>query len=63
MRHSAGEKTFIGFVLFAIFMQGLALWVGASAITSGIKALSDSCGKRYGIEVVVGGDWFCPEDE
>jgi len=63
MRHSTGGKFFVGFALFAIFLQGFGLWVAASAITSGIKALSDSCGKRYGIEVVVGGDWFCPEDE
>lgn len=62
MHRSTGEKTFIGFALFAIFMQGLALWIAASAITSGVKALSDSCGKRYVVEAVVGGDWFCPDE-
>lgn len=61
-RSSDGGRFFVGLLMFVIFLQGLGLWIVASAITSGIKAASDSCGKRYVIEAVVGGDWFCPKE-
>lgn len=36
------------------------VWVAGSAITSGIKAGTKSCGQTYAIESIVSGDWFCP---
>ncbi len=34
-------------------------WFAGSAITSGVKSISGSCGSRYPIEGVFSGDWFC----
>lgn len=47
--------------ILIVCLQGTMLWIGASAITSGVKALKDDCGRTYGIESVVAGDWFCPK--
>ena len=42
----------------------LKLWFMGSLFTSSIKAVSDSCGKSYGVESVgVNGDWFCAEGD
>jgi len=38
-------------------------WVVGSVIISGIKAGTSSCGKRYVVEAVFSGDWFCPAQE
>lgn len=48
-------------VVLILVLKVCILWVLLSGVTSGIKALSDDCGKRYGVEAVLGGDWFCPE--
>ena len=56
------EKFAIGWVLFVVTMQGLLIWGGASAVTSGVKKLSDECGKTYFVEKVVAGNWFCEEE-
>lgn len=37
------------------------IWLAGSALASGIKSVSDDCGKVYGAEEVFSGDWFCPE--
>lgn len=50
-------------VVFAIVANVAIAWIGASAITSVVKAHKDECGKTYGIESVVAGDWFCPTSE
>jgi len=55
-------KLFGAWFVFVLVMGLTSLWVCASAITSGVKTGTDSCGKRYPIEAVLGGDWFCPED-
>lgn len=54
--------------LILLYALGIALhllvwWFIASAVVSGIKAVSGHCGERYALEVVVGGDWFCPEED
>lgn len=56
-----------GMVLFTILADlawmALVGWVVASAVTSGIKAGTESCGQTYSIESYwVVGDWFCPGD-
>lgn len=38
-----------------------ALWVLASAVTSGVKAGTENCGQTYVVENVLSGDWFCPK--
>ena len=57
----------VGVMLFMIIvwlgLGAFSLWVGGSLITSGVKAVTEDCGKTYGIEKFVSGDWFCPEDE
>ena len=45
-------------VILGIFIN---LWVIPSAITSGVKALSNKCGSTYVVEKVWSGNWFCPE--
>ena len=52
---------FGAWVMFVITMNVVGAWILASAFTSGIKAATDDCGQRYPVEVVLGGDWFCPE--
>ena len=47
-------------VLINTLWIGAVGWVTGSTITSAVKALSDDCGTRYGIEKVVAGNWFCP---
>jgi len=48
-------------ILMNILWIGVVVWVGGSLIISGVKAFSDDCGTKYGIETVVAGDWFCSE--
>jgi len=55
-------KTIIPMLIFTVVINTILLWITASALTSGIKALSDSCGKEYPIERIVSGDWFCVEE-
>lgn len=38
-------------------------YVGGSVITSGVKAISNDCGNEYPVEVVFGGNWFCPSEK
>lgn len=47
---------------FAISIAVFKLWLIGSLATSSIKAISDDCGTRYGIEKVVSGNWFCPAE-
>jgi len=52
----------LGFqVLLVVIILFINFWVIPSIVTSGVKAISDDCGKRYPVEVVWGGDWFCAE--
>lgn len=57
----AGAGITMALLVFAINMAIWAaiIWAGGSAITSGIKTAKDDCGKTYGIEKVLDGDWFC----
>jgi len=48
-------------IVVVIFGLWFNLWVIPSAITSGIKAVSDKCGQTYPVEKVWSGDWFCPD--
>jgi len=50
-------------IIVLFFALWLNLWVIPSAITSGIKAVSYSCGKTYPVEKVWSGDWFCEEKD
>lgn len=52
-------------IMFAsiLVLIPVSLWVGASAVTSGIKSAKGDCGTTYGIESVLSGDWFCPESK
>lgn len=47
---------------FAISLTAFKLWLIGSLATSSIKAISDDCGIRYGIEKLVSGNWFCPAE-
>lgn len=49
--------------LFILSFNLLIFWVVASAGTSLIKIAKDDCDKRYKIESVVSGDWFCSKDK
>lgn len=53
---------FGGWIVFILLLGLGSTWVCASALTSGIKAATNDCGKTYPVEAVLGGDWFCPED-
>jgi len=57
------SRLFFLALAFNIIVGTSVFYVGASAITSAVKAGSDSCGKTYPIEAVLGGDWFCEEVE
>lgn len=48
-------------IVLTIVVNLVMAWVVGSALTSGIKALSDSCDTRYKVEAVLAGDWFCAE--
>jgi len=48
----------IATIAFYTFMG----WGVLSLVTSGIKAATGDCGKKYKIEVVLSGDWFCVAD-
>ena len=54
-----GLTAYIVTILTIVILKFL-FWF--SLITSSVKAVSDSCGKEYGIESYgVGGNWFCGE--
>lgn len=63
-RHRSSTSGFTTtFAITAVIIIALNLglvWLIASGVTSGVKAVSNHCGQRYGIESIVGGDWFCP---
>ena len=51
------------FFFVSLTLSLLPTWLMLSAVTSGVKVLSDDCGKRYPVEAVLGGDWFCAEGD
>jgi hypothetical protein len=55
-------RLFAGTGFVGLILALASLWVGASIVTSSVKALMDNCDTTYKVEVVVGGDWFCPEE-
>jgi hypothetical protein len=55
-------KLFTGTGFVGLIFALASFWVGASIVTSSVKALTDNCDTTYKVEVVVGGDWFCPEE-
>ena len=64
------EDGFTVVELVGVFMAVLILslnvmifWGLGSLVTSGIKAAKGECAVTYGIEKVVQGDWFCPEEK
>lgn len=50
--------TFVVVVVIAVFQ----VWVIGSGLTSGIKAISGSCGQTYPVESIFSGNWFCPKE-
>lgn len=50
-------------ILTPLWLGLLSTWVTCSVVTSAIKTFSNDCGQRYPVEIVLGGDWFCPEVE
>lgn len=48
-----------GVVAVALF----PFWLMLSLGTSTVKASLDDCDTTWKIESVVGGDWFCPEEQ
>jgi len=50
----------LGLVLFALWIN---LWLVPSAITSGVKAISDKCGQEYPVEVIWNGNFFCSKEK
>lgn len=56
-----GLVFFGGWIMFCIALLVLKVWLIASLVTSGVKAASGDCGKAYGIEGIVKGNWFCPD--
>lgn len=57
------KKLFGAWFILIIVLNICFGWIAGSAITSGIKAGTQSCGKRYVVEAVFSGDWFCPAKE
>lgn len=51
----------LGFLLTLVIGIG-SIYVTGSLIASGVKAATHSCGTEYGIEPIVSGDWFCPDE-
>ena len=50
-------------VVIVALILVIKIWFWGSLFTSGVKGLSDSCGKTYGIEktiTIINGNWFCP---
>jgi hypothetical protein len=56
-------KPVLAWIGVYLLLAGLWLWTLGSIITSGIKAFSSSCGHEYPVEVIFGGNWFCPKDK
>lgn len=54
-------KFMVGAIVFTVVINAVIVWVAGSAITSGVKSLSDDCGKTYPVEAVFSGDWFCAD--
>jgi hypothetical protein len=50
------------FVALGLGVLALKIFVVGSLITSSVKSLSDDCGKTYGVEAVVSGNWFCADE-
>ena len=48
-------------ILSPVWVGLLSTWITCSVVTSAIKSFSDDCGRRYPVEIVFSGDWFCPE--
>ena len=48
-------------IIVAILALGFNLWLVPSLITSGVKAISNSCDKTYIVEKVLLGNLFCPD--
>ena len=55
------KHIFLTAVILVILGNVGIAWVGASAVTSAIKAVSGNCGQTYGVEPVIQGNWFCPK--
>lgn len=54
---------FILITALVVFVLWFNFWVIPSAVTSGIKSISDDCGKTYPVESFFSGDWFCVEEQ
>lgn len=58
-----GRALFVVFtgIMVALFKLLFMAWLGGSVLTSGVKAFAGDCGKRYPVEAVFRGNWFCAE--
>ena len=52
-----------GWITLCIALVLLKVWIIGSLATSTLKTLKNDCGKRYGVESVLSGDWFCPTQD
>lgn len=59
-----GGTAVAGIVLVVIYVAiaCLPIYIVGSALTSGIKAATQQCGKTYPVEAVLSGNWFCPNN-
>lgn len=57
------KREMIFLIIFVLIGNFIAFWLIGSAVTSGVKSISDDCGKTYRVEKVLAGNWFCPEEE
>lgn len=55
-----GELLLVIVIPVIIIAKVALIWCVVSLVVSGVKAVSNDCGTKYGIETVVSGDWLCP---
>ena len=55
------ELLMVVIIPLMICIKLAVVWFVLSLITSGLKAATHNCGQTWGIEVVVPGNWFCPQ--
>lgn len=51
---------YLTFLLITLSVWGASIWCAGSLITSGIKSVSNDCGKEYKADIIFDGNWFCP---
>lgn len=57
-----GLGMLFAWIVLCVSLALLKVWLIGSLITSAVKTAKDDCGKRYGIEALFSGNWFCPTE-